>query len=67
MKTFYMESTRTPQMGPVAYGVEFDNGTVVVNWCRDDLPSSTVIWNSIEDAREVHEGLGSWRIVFDEG
>lgn len=44
-RTFWLERDGEK----VLEGVEFSDGRVVVNWCTDRLPHSTVVWNSIMD------------------
>ena len=48
--------------GIVAEGVEFSDGTVVIRWqTHGDDHHSTVVWDSLEDARAIHgHGGRTW-------
>jgi hypothetical protein len=48
------DSTGFSGTGLVAEGVEFRDGRVTVRWCVPGKPSSTVEWDCIADALEVH-------------
>ena len=67
MRTFTMmrdeDVTGVSGTGPVAQGVEFDDGTVVIRWTAD--PCSTVIWPDLPSAEMVHGHDGRTRFVFD--
>jgi len=55
MKTFLL--VREDDSGrkvEVAEGVEFTDWTVVVRWTVPDMPRSTVVWQSIDDAMRIH-------------
>lgn len=51
----------------VAEGCAFSDGRCVVCWQRDGLPGSTVVWDSIADAKRIHTGIGSWQIAWIDG
>jgi hypothetical protein len=38
----------------VAEGVQFSSGKAVLAWCMCALPTSTVVWDSVQDAMTVH-------------
>lgn len=48
--------------GTVAYGVQFADGTVVIRWLGDY--ASTVVWDDLEKAMQVHGHRGSTRVVW---
>jgi HNH endonuclease len=48
--------------GTVAYGVQFADGTVVIRWLGDY--ASTVVWDSLDKAMQVHGHRGSTRVVW---
>jgi len=41
-------------LGKVAEGVQFPDGTCVLRWCTTDLPRSTVMWDNVSEAVQVH-------------
>lgn len=43
--------------GIVAYGAQFNDGTVVVHWCG--RRSTTAVWNDIRDLMDVHGHEGA--------
>ncbi|MBM0201841.1 hypothetical protein JNW90_01060 [Micromonospora sp. STR1s_5] len=47
--------------GVVAYGIETTDGTVIMRWLGDK--PSTVIWESIQHALEVHGHDGATEVV----
>lgn len=50
--------------GPVAEGVEFGDGRVVLRWCTEGRPGSLVIWDSAADALEIHGHAGATELVW---
>jgi hypothetical protein len=48
--------------GMVALGVVFPTGRVVIQW--QGARTSTVVWDSIEDAMAIHGHNGSTRLVW---
>lgn len=50
-------------IGMVAEGVEFSDGTVAIRWCTHPA-RSTVIWDEIEEAQQVHGHDGRTRFEF---
>lgn len=49
--------------GRVAEGCEFEDGTTVIRWRGQQR--STVVWDSIQDAIDVHGHDGKTRFVYD--
>ena len=41
-------------VGIVAQGVQFSDGRVALRWRVPNVPSSTVVWDCVEDAIAVH-------------
>lgn len=58
MKLFYLErkdgGSGVPATGRVAEGVIFTDGSVVLKWTVPYKPKSTVLYNSINDAIDIH-------------
>lgn len=44
--------------GKVAEGVEFTDGKVCIHWCGERA-HSTVVWDSLADAEDVHLHSGT--------
>ena len=42
----------------VAEAVQFQDGVIVVRWCTPGLPKSTVVWDSLQDAIDIHVKTG---------
>lgn len=66
MKCFHLvrhdDVTGVSGVGVVAEGIQWSNGTVAVRWLGEH--SSTVIWNSLEDAMLIHGHDGATEAVF---
>lgn len=58
----HQDVTDVSGAGHVADGVEFADGTVVVRWLGDY--ASTVVWDSLDDAMQVHGHGGATQAVF---
>jgi len=71
MRRFYFERTNdvsgTSGIGVVAEGVQFSDGRVALRWVTDSGPSSTVIYDSVEDAETIHGHNGGTRVVWVDG
>lgn len=71
MKRFYFQRTNdvsgTSGVGIVAEGVQFSDKRVALRWITDDAPSSTVVYDSIEDAKAIHGHGGGTEIVWVDG
>lgn len=68
MKLFTLQRTEDVSgvsgTGTVAEGVEFSDGTVVIRWSVPDLPKSTVVWDSLDSALEIHGHDGRTSVVW---
>lgn len=53
--------------GIVAEGVVFEDGKVALRWLVENMPRSTVVWDSIRDAISVHGHDGRTRLSFASG
>jgi hypothetical protein len=51
-------------LGRVASGVEFENGKVVILWHVEGKPNSLVVWDSLDDAMEIHGHNGGTEVVW---
>ena len=51
-------------VGLVAEGVVFSDGTAVIRWRGQHC--STVVWDTLVDAVQVHGHNGATRFVFDD-
>lgn len=54
MRTF----TMIRDYEPVAEGVVFSDNVTVIHWVTTELPRSTVVWNSLQDALIIHDHDG---------
>lgn len=61
MQFYYLISEHSGEK--VAELAEFSDGRVAVRWQRQGFPGSSVWWDSMADARTIHEGQGAWRIL----
>lgn len=66
MRRFYLQRhndiSGVSGTGRVAEGVLFDDGVAVIRWISDK--PSTVIWNSLDDAMDIHGHNGNTSLVF---
>lgn len=50
----------------VAEGVVFSDGRVAIRWQSDDKPSSTVTWDCLADAHDIHNHDGQTEFVMSD-
>jgi prepilin-type processing-associated H-X9-DG protein len=71
MRRFYFNRTNdvsgTSGTGVVAEGVQFSDGRVALRWVTSDQPSSTVVYDSIEDCQAIHGHGGGTTVVWVDG
>jgi hypothetical protein len=71
MRRFFFDRTTdvsgTSGTGPVAEGVQFSDGRVALRWVTSDMPSSTVLYDSIDDAITIHGHGGGTEVVWIDG
>lgn len=68
MRRFYFDRNNdvsgTSGTGAVAEGVQFSDGRVALRWITGDMPSSTVIYDNIDDAQTIHGHGGGTEVVW---
>lgn len=71
MRRFYFDRTTdvsgTSGTGAVAEGVQFSDGRVALRWITAGSPSSTVVYDSIDDAEAIHGHGGGTKVVWIDG
>jgi hypothetical protein len=59
-----VDETGISGTGVVADGAQFPDGTITLHWCTAATPSSTGVYDSIDDVQAIHGHGGLTRIVW---